>query len=414
LEKAIRNLQRIDLFSNVDEALLKQVAQALKPVSAVAGTTIIQTGETGDAMYLILSGKVKVHRGDHVLSELGENEFFGEYALVDQVSRSADVTALETTELLRLEQDDFLQLFHNNVNITRSNLKPLIKRMGDKNRLEVELAKRNRQVAQQRDEIDRQQQLLLDSINYAKRIQDSILLTEAEIQRALPGASVFFQPRDIVSGDFYWFREVGEVQVLAVADCTGHGVPGAFMSMIGSMLLNEIVLTHRITEPGEILFHLHKAVLEALQQQKGDTQSQDGMDMVVCTIDRSQQLMNLASARNTVALIRDEGLKWLKGSPHSIGGLLHRPGLVPDPVFTTHSISLEQPVFLALLTDGFLDQFGGQDNTKFGRERFGQMMQEIRFLSPEKQKKKLVDTFTDWKGSETQIDDVLVVMVEVK
>ena len=248
------------------------------------------------------------------------------------------------------------------------------------------------------------------SINYAERIQAAMLPSWSFVQEFLPESFVLFKPRDIVSGDFYWFSQENDTLVLAAVDCTGHGVPGAFMSMTGDALLNQIVNLQGITEPGEILTRLHQEVRRSLRQQ--ETKNPDGMDMTLCRIDLENRLLDVAGAKNPVVIIREGGeLEVIKGDKFPIGG--EERGV--ERHFQTHHLSLEETTNLYLFSDGFQDQFGGPKGRKFMRKRFYRLLQEIHHLPAEVQRDRLAHTLRDWRkgGKHPQVDDILVLGVRL-
>ncbi len=234
----------------------------------------------------------------------------------------------------------------------------------------IELQKN--EVSHQRDIVEKQKEKIVDSITYAKRIQQSILMEESEIQNYLPNCFIYFQPKDIVSGDFYWCSKIDDKIIIAAVDCTGHGVPGAFMSMIGNTLLNQIVNEKHITKPSEILRLLNLGVFEALHQQKDGELSEDGMDIALCCIDNKNNEILYAGAQNPLYILSDSHIEVIKGDIHGIGG----GGMIAkihDPlkkVFANHVISIKKGMSIYLSTDGYMDQFGELDRTKFGARRF--------------------------------------------
>ncbi|MCE9501963.1 MAG: SpoIIE family protein phosphatase, partial [Leptospira sp.] len=256
---------------------------------------------------------------------------------------------------------------------------------------------------------------ITESIRYAKTIQQSILPSKELIQWALPESFILFKPRDVVSGDFYWFLEkkisTGSseetIVVLAAADCTGHGVPGAFMSMIGNSLLNDIVNARGIIQPDEILNQLHKGVRFSLNQDMTD--SRDGMDVALCTIFRDRNYLKYAGAMNSLYYIQNGELTEIKADRRSIGGSQKED----QRIFTRHVIEIARPTTLYLTTDGYLDQFSGTDHRKFMSKRFKELLLEIHKL-PMSEQKVLFDTkINNWMKGCDQIDDILVIGVKL-
>ncbi len=271
------------------------------------------------------------------------------------------------------------------------------------------LEQKNQDIEEQKLLIEKKNQDITSSINYAKRIQDAMLPTVAEVRACLKDSFIFFRPRDIISGDFYWFTHFnhpteGEKIVIAAVDCTGHGVPGAFMSMIGNELLNEIVNLVGETDPGQILSKLHKGVRKDLRQYEND--NRDGMDMAICVIDRAKKTLDFAGAKNPLIYVQGGEFHQIRGDKFPIGGRQQKQN---HRQFTTHRISFQQPTTFYIYTDGYQDQFGGPENKKFNTSRFRSLLYNIHFLPMHEQREVLETTFRDWTDDKRQIDDVLVV-----
>jgi len=272
---------------------------------------------------------------------------------------------------------------------------------------------RTAEVEQQKQIIETKNERITASINYSKHIQDSLLKDEDEIRLHLPELFILYLPKDIVSGDFYWFAEIEELSILAVADCTGHGVPGAFMTMIGTILLNEIVKDHGITNPALILQELHKSIYESLRQHRTNDLAQDGMDISVCVIDRKQRILSYAGAKNDVYILHNGEMRLLKADRYSIGGKYLRDG-IEDRVFSKQSVKLEKDMQVYMLSDGILDQFGGANRNKFGAKRFKETLSELNNLPMAEQKEILQAKLSDWKSNYPQTDDILIIGVRIE
>ncbi len=253
---------------------------------------------------------------------------------------------------------------------------------------------------------------ITDSINYAKRIQQSILPQENEIQKLLPHSFVFYQPRDIVSGDFYWFSELEDKIIIAAVDCTGHGVPGAFMSLIGNTLLNGIINEKRIVDPSSILSLLHSEVLKALRQQEGDNQSQDGMEMSLCVIDNKKKIIEFAGAMTPIYVVNDNILDVVQPDSKEIGGINSVVRKNKKIEFTTTQIPIQKNMCVYMFTDGYMDQFGGKENKKFNTLNFKSLLLNIQEMDMNKQKQAIELAMKDWKGNYRQIDDMLVIGIK--
>ena len=265
--------------------------------------------------------------------------------------------------------------------------------------------KANLQLTDAYSKIELKNQQITDSINYAKRIQNAILPPDEELNKHFKNFFVFYAPRDIVSGDFYWFSKVASRSYFVVADCTGHGVPGALMSMIGNTLLNEIINQKNVFDPGEILYHLNKGVTIALHQQENDILTQDdGMDISVCCIDEGDKTkLRYASANHSIFVKHENEVSELKGDIFSIGGNIggsHKQ-------FITYEAELKPNSFLIMSSDGYYDQFGGAKDRKFLVSKFEKLIESIDFEKANASEK-FKTAFEDWKGIQRQTDDILV------
>ena len=285
-------------------------------------------------------------------------------------------------------------------------LSVLIKNLITKNKLaEKKLKRTNKKLKVQSIEIEKKNQNILSGIEYAKRIQDTILNETGAFQKIVPNSFVLNLPKEIVSGDFFWFHKSDSKIILAVADCTGHGVPGAFMSIISNMVLNEIVVDAKVNEPSEILKILHKRISQIFKLDAENAQSQDGLDIAVCVINTENDVLEFAGANRPMYLIRKNELTILKGVARSIGGFK------PDKQqkFLTQEISLENEDVLYLFTDGYIDQFGGDESLKFSSKKFQQQLLNNVSKSANEQLLSLQETHLQWKNNEQQVDDILVV-----
>lgn len=250
---------------------------------------------------------------------------------------------------------------------------------------------------------------VMDSINYAKRIQYAVLPHEETIYRSIPLSFIFYKPKDVVSGDFFWFHEINkEEYILVCADCTGHGVPGAFMTVIGSSLLNQTVIDNKIYKPSEILLELDNQINFTLKQQKDhDISVQDGMDLTLIKVNKTKKEIILTSAKRPAIFIRNKELKEIRGSKFSLGGM--RSG---EKIFEEHVINYQEEDMLYLFTDGYADQFGGEKAKKFSSKRLRELFLETHRVSMMAQKDKVAKTIGDWQGSLEQIDDMLVIGIK--
>jgi serine phosphatase RsbU (regulator of sigma subunit) len=243
----------------------------------------------------------------------------------------------------------------------------------------------------------------MDSIQYAQTIQNSLLPSTQFLKKGLPEHFILFKPRDIVSGDFYWISEQLNHYYIAAADCTGHGVPGAFMSMLGMALMNEIVNKHPDIDPDSLLNELRRQIIETLHQKGDPGSSKDGMDMVMCKIDRQNSKLLFAGANNPLYMVRDGELTEYKTDKMPVS--FH---LVMHP-FTGHQISLKPGDSLYLFSDGYADQFGGPHGKKFKYLPLKKLLVSITKKEMHEQGLQLDREFEHWKGDHDQVDDVVFI-----
>lgn len=271
----------------------------------------------------------------------------------------------------------------------------------------MELKKLNQEIEQKNEEIT-------SSIEYARRIQDAMLPLDTSIELYRDYAFILYQPRDIVSGDFYWIHSrpspkdpSKKLVITAAVDCTGHGVPGAFMSMIGKDLLDNIIIAQGVIAPQDILSQMDLGVRKALNQDQTD--NQDGMDMAITVIDEANECVHFAGANNPLLYFQHNQMQYIKGSKCGIGGGKH----LPDKLFEQHTIPLDTCTELYIFSDGYQDQFGGPQNKKFMKPRFRELISSIHHLPMQEQHVILEKTLTDWMGDQSQVDDILIMGIRL-
>ncbi len=275
--------------------------------------------------------------------------------------------------------------------------------------LESELQKRTAEVYLQKEELAQKNLDITESIKYAKRIQSSVLPDTARLGSVFKEAFVFFQPRDIVSGDFYWFDWIDKDRfVLVCSDSTGHGVPGAFMSMIGTALLQDIITVKKITRPSQVLHELDRQIFSTLNQNQEMEASNDGMDIVVCEFNIKTRQLVFSSAMRPVILVIDGEQHYVRGNRSSVGG-----ESVTEKFYDDQEYHLREGDTVYLFTDGYCDQFGGQGAKKMKISRLRTLIDDINSLSLEQQNTQIKEFFTEWKGDNEQVDDVLFMGLRV-
>jgi len=272
-----------------------------------------------------------------------------------------------------------------------------------------EIEKQRDVAEKQRDQITLQKQKITDSIEYASRIQSAVLPPEQLIKSVLPNYFIMYRPRDIVSGDFYFVRKSGNKAIVAAVDSTGHGVPGAFMSMLGSSLLAEIVSNNQFENAAGILEKLRENLKNALHQTgSNDDKTSDGMDCALCVIDYEKNMLDYAGANNPLIIIRNDEIIEYEADRMPIG--VH---LIKEEPYTNHKIDLQTNDMLYMYSDGYYDQFGGEKGRKLFTRNFKGYLMDIHKLPVDEQKTKLEKMFDEWKGSQRQIDDVIVVGLRI-
>ena len=270
----------------------------------------------------------------------------------------------------------------------------------DKKVSEQRMLETNRSLAERNREIT-------DSINYAQRIQKAILPDISFLQKKFMDGFVLYQPKDIVSGDYYFFHETETKKYVAAIDCTGHGVPGAMMSVIANSLLKEVFFNKNLSNPAEILFELDELLFEALNKNNAEEIRYDGMDIALCAIDKVTNVLEFAGAMRPAFIIQKGILSEIKGSKFPLG--FHH--FKKD--FELNTIQLETGDMIYLSSDGYGDQFGGDRNKKMNRKAFKELLLSIADMTGEEQEAFLEYAHKNWKQDEEQTDDILVIGVRV-
>lgn len=286
-------------------------------------------------------------------------------------------------------------------------------------RSNVARRKTNELIQRQKQEVENQKGIveyknkqITDSINYSQRIQNSILPGEDFIHKMLPQSFVLFKPKDIVSGDFYWVeksKQNPELVFFAAVDCTGHGVPGALLSMLGFNILNQAIVEHSLEQPGEILQFLNVELKNTLGKNSGNEAIKDGMDISLCMLNTATKELNYAGAFNPLYIVRNGILHETKADKIAIGASLQEE----KGTFTTHTFPLQKDDCIYIFTDGYADQFGGERGKKFKYASLKKVLCQIHNQPTSAQKQALETTFHNWKGNLEQVDDVLLIGVKI-
>lgn len=265
----------------------------------------------------------------------------------------------------------------------------------------LELLRARAKLEKQNEKLSERNKYITDSINYAKRIQTAIIPNEAQLSLLFPDNFLLHNPKDIVSGDFFWLGEIGGNKIIAVVDCTGHGVPGAFLSLVGYTLLNEIVYTKNVSNPGDILRELDYGIITELNKES-NSDSFDGMDIVLCTINKEMNTFQYAGAGRPLYYFTPGGFFEIKGDRKSIGD--NRKKLV----YNTTTLKLNEILSFYMFTDGYIDQ-NNAGNEKFGAKRFRELIQNFQGESSKTQQLKLVEEIFKHCEGEPQRDDITII-----
>ncbi len=271
-----------------------------------------------------------------------------------------------------------------------------------------EILSQNEEIIAQRDLLFRQNKDITDSIEYARYIQQALLNSVDVIQNSNLQNFILYIPRDIISGDFYWFKRIKNYVYFTAADCTGHGVPGAFMSVLGISLLNEIVSKRDLNPPATILNELRKKIIRSLSHENQSNKSHDGIDISLCLFDFESKLLQFAGAYNPLIIVRDNNIIELNADRMPVG--IHPKDYLE---FTNHTIQLEPNDMLYLFSDGYLSQFGGETGKRYGIKRFKQLLIDISNKPIDLQYQLLEKELLSWKRDFEQIDDILIIGIKI-
>jgi serine phosphatase RsbU (regulator of sigma subunit) len=266
-----------------------------------------------------------------------------------------------------------------------------------------------RQIMLQKEELTLKNKSITDSINYAKRIQTAMLPPVKMFKSIFPSSFILFMPKDIVSGDFYWVNKLGNKIFISAVDCTGHGVPGAFMSIIGFELFRKITNIEGLSRPSDILNRLNDDFHEIFKD-VDNVVLRDGMDVAFCSIDKKDMILEFAGAFNPLYIIRDNKITEVKGDRFAIG--LDETNF-KEQTFKNHLIPIQKGDIIYIFSDGFADQFGGPDGKKYKYRRFRHLLLNLHQLPMEKQHEILENNVMEWRGEQDQVDDILVIGIKI-
>jgi serine phosphatase RsbU (regulator of sigma subunit) len=330
-----------------------------------------------------------------IMTEVSDKDSFMEIINMGNIFRY--VAKPWNKEDLKQSIDSAMEVY--NLKIQNQNLIDYLE--DAKRNLEQKVIERTRQIEQQRLNIT-------DSILYASRIQNALMLPSEELEKLMPSHFVLNKPKDIVSGDYFWVSNKGERLIIAVADCTGHGVPGAFMSILGINLLNEIVNKLEVPQASDILNELREQVIRALGQTGQKDEAKEGMEMALCVVDFKRRIVQFSGAFRPMFLISDGELTVVSGDRMPIG--IYE---VENKSFSNKEIAFKEKDIIYLFTDGYVDQIGGLERKTFKSARFKKLLKEISSKPLKDQKSILREEHEIWRAGQEQIDDILILGVEL-
>jgi serine phosphatase RsbU (regulator of sigma subunit) len=415
-QSAMISAQQARLDSLNSEILAKE--KTIEQKTLILDSQVREIGQQNEE---IIIQRQEVESQRSILGEQQEKMVQQENQIGEQAIRISEQQTILIERLRAIEKQKMLIWFFVIALILVSGLGYFIYRgYRIKKESNIQLEAKNRQIMQQKDEIQLQKEIaesqrdqiayqkkhITDSIHYALRIQTA-LLPSLELFSEKLDHFVLYKPRDIVSGDFYWVAEIGSQIMIISADCTGHGVPGAFMSMLGVSFLNEIILNKGIIQPDQVINSLREQVIHALKQKESDSEIKDGMDICVCLLDPEKRSLQFAGALCPLWILSKGELTEIKGDKMPVS--IHET-MKP---FTNHWIDLKQGDTFYIFSDGFADQFGGPNQKKYLSKNFKKTLGNIQAKTMYEQGAELDSIFEKWRKDIEQIDDVTVIGVRV-
>ncbi len=320
-----------------------------------------------------------------------------------QKHKANDILANQKREI----EDKNDELFQQNEKIQVQSEEMIIKN-NELNQKNEEIETQRDEIVIQKKEIEEAHEHVLSSVNYAQRIQKAMLPTNELFNEYFSEHFILFKPRDIFSGDFYWAKKIDNILIFAAADSTGHGVPGAFVSMLGMSLLNEIVVNNKIRTAGQVLDMLRDAIKTSLKQKDKNSGNKDGMDIALCAINLDTNKLQYAGAYNPLYIIRENQLIELKADRQPIAIYLK------EKKFTNHTFNLQKNDVLYVFSDGYIDQFNGLTKKKFKSTQFKKLLTDTANKSLTEQKQILEQSLNQWQGDAKQLDDIVIIGTKIK
>jgi serine phosphatase RsbU (regulator of sigma subunit) len=418
ISASIHQIVAQDFNDNVQVAMVKsqdEIGELVKDLNYMVNNVRLRRKEILEKNAELEQQKEEILTQQELLEEHNaeleqqKEEILAQHELLEQKTRELQEknAELEQQKEEILAQHELLEQHNREMQEKNAELERLTEEIGAQRDLLSEqfslIENKNEELEKQKKVVQTKNRNITASIQYAKRIQEAMLPSLQSLQSLLPESFIFFKPRDIVSGDFYFFTKQKDKIFLAVADCTGHGVPGAFMSVIGINLLIQTIQWRHILEADKILEALHKGIVDFLKQH--DTDNRDGMDIALCVIDPQNKDLCFAGAKRPLIYVQENKLHHIRGNKISIGGINRRA----EHRYDTFHISYEKPTQFYIFSDGLEDQFGEAQNKKFSLRRLKEILYLHQHLEMSEQERTISQAFHHWLGKERQIDDVLMI-----
>lgn len=404
-------------FKNIPADFINEFVNNCVLKNYAKGQTILKEGETNNELFFIYAGEVEIVNEQNRIAVLVQGKMFGERSLLSDGLVRSDLKAYSNVKLLLVNQHLFFAILQNNPQILKNLITVLLDRVSDTNSeiiasfqkreetLKQLVAERTAQLQEKNLQLELKNTEITDSINYAKTLQLSIMPELSEVKQNL-NAFVFYQPKDIVAGDFYWMERSPaneNIVYIAAADCTGHGVPGAFTSVICSQKLSDVV-SRGIKSPAKILEEVNKEIKKVFKHQ-----NKDGMDCALVAFNKNDNKILFSGANRPLWLYKDREKEIVeyKSNKFSIGH-----SVFPNTYFEEWEIPTDKNDIIYIFTDGYQDQFGGENGKKLRSAKLKEILLSIAQLSFGEQKTELFNAYKTWMGTHEQVDDVLIIGIK--
>ena len=406
-QQLLKRLSTFPIFEGTQGFQLEQVIRSSMIIKYASEKVIFDIKDLSTGFFIILSGAVRIQVHELKTLDLGPGRYFGEYSLVENRPHHSKATALTDSEILVIPSDVFNNLLQQSLPFSNNLLKTLVKRLKSKERLEYALIEKNGMINQQNEKINEQNRKITDSMEYAGMIQKALLPPEKLFKLKFDSCFMIFRPYEKVSGDFFWFAQRYNEYCVALADCTGHGVPAGLISIMGITHLNEIVHSMQDPDPGKILTILNNKVTGSFSDNEELIHTNEGMDIAFITINFETMKLRFAGANNPVYIVRNKEIIELQPIKSALGNQYKKSN------FTTTTIPLQNNDMIYLFTDGIVDQLGGPKGKRLGFTQFKKLITDTSQLNVYNQQRMILDFLEKWSGNNPQIDDITILGIQI-